>query len=385
MQAGSLQRVDAIEGVRGVLSVIVVAGHVNASLVLWFWGCMEIFFAISGYLIGSIALRYQGCPDFWPTYLARRTLRIWPLYFVVFGFCVVVDLIQAYWAGTSGSPIGAGAVRDLFFLQNTELYAERYPDPPLVGHGYPTMFHHSWSVAMEEQFYLLAPFLAWAIAAGLRRCALSARKLALCIALVLAGCIMIRVAGVSWWLLLGRLDAFLLGTIVACLSNSRGPARLEDKVATTRAAFVVMSAIAAGFMLAYYVPQRYEYRLRSAYEWRHYLGVAIFALFGATLIAACITRSFPRLLAPLEWPAVQYLGKVSYSMYLWHVPLLILFKRCDWYVNGVPRGFHLPVFLAIMVLVSHVSYQLIERPFIERKPRFARGAPRHDDQTVKLA
>lgn len=370
MSEASLRRVHAIEGIRGVLSVIVVAGHVNANLALWFWGCMEVFFAISGYLIGTISLRYRDSPNFWRTYLARRALRIWPLYFVVLSFCVGADLIRAAYFGDSTVGIGLGTLRDVFFLQNTEMYGQRFPEPSLVGGGYPSMFHHSWSVAIEEQFYLFAPWLTWAVVAGVRRLNGSRMRLAAGIAAVLIICVGIRALGISWWVLLGRLDAFVLGVLVACLLERSDRGGLVPQVPMIRRAFLACSVAAAGFALSYYVPDTYVYSLNSQYQWRHYLGVVVFALFGAALVAACVTRSFPRLLAPLGWRALQFLGKISYSTYLWHVPILLILKDLAWYRDEIPMGFHLPALFAIVLLASTISFHLIELPFIRFKPRF---------------
>lgn len=377
MMDSPLNRVSAIEGVRGVLSVIVVVGHVNANLALWFWGCMEIFFAISGFLIGSIALRYRHALGFWCTYLARRALRIWPLYFVVLAFCVGTDLVRGEILSDGSVDIGRGALQDLFFVQNAEMYGQRFPDPQLHGGGYPSMFHHSWSVAIEEQFYLFAPWLAWGLAALLRRIGPSRLRIAGAVLLFLCACVAVRASGISWWILLGRLDAFVLGVLVACLLERREPGLSMATQRLIRRGFVMIAAVTAVFALTYYLPQLYVYSTRSQYEWRHYLGVVVFALFGSALVVVCVTDSLPRLLAPLNWKIFQLLGKIRYSTYLWHVPVLLLVKDLDWYHRGVPMGLHLPVLLILVFAVSVVSFHLIESPPLRHKPRFrlAQGLP----------
>lgn len=367
----SLRRIDSIEGMRGILSVIVVIGHVNANLALWFWGCMEVFFAISGYLIGTIALRYRDSPDFWSVYLLRRALRIWPLYFVVLLSCVGIDVLGFGAEGAGLHTLGSGTIRDLFFVQNTELYFERYPEPKIIGGGYPSTFHHSWSVALEEQFYLVAPWIAWALAALVTRLRMKPLRLAGIVIAFLALCVALRATGVTWWVLLGRMDAFAIGTLAACFMSVQPDVVSPVCLRLIRTGFVVLSTVTAAYMLAYYVPRPYAFSLRSAYEWRHYLGVTLFALFGGMLILSCVTQAFPRLLSPLEWGVFQFLGRLSYSTYLWHVPILVLIRDRAWYARGVPHGFHAIVMLLIVIPFAYLSYRLIEQPPQRHKPRFA--------------
>lgn len=368
--AATAGRIEAIEGLRGVLSIIVVIGHINMNFALWFWGCMEIFFAISGYLIGTIAIRHRAASNFWPTYLARRILRIWPLYFTVLASCVVADILSAGSLGESGLTDGWGTLRSLFFVQNTEYYFTTYPIPRYSGNGYPSMFNHSWSVALEEQFYLLAPVLAWLISTWVERNGFSLRRTVLPLLILLCACVAIRAAGVSWWILLGRLDGFVLGIVLAaCLSR-------DDSVAVFRTSYVakawfaIITSATIVFMLSYYFPDRYVYGDASPYEWRHYAGVTLFSLFGASLVGFCALTVNHNLLAPLRWPSTQYLGRISYSTYLWHVPIILLFNRSRWYVEEIPRGLHGPFLIAVVVVVATASYRVIELPAMNFKPRF---------------
>lgn len=368
-----IEKVEEIEGIRGVLSIIVLIGHVKPVLVLWFWGCMEVFFAISGYLMCRIAIEYRSSPRFWNTYLLRRVYRIWPLYFVVYAFCLTFALVAEPIPGSSPHIVGWGAVREAFFLQNTKLLFHLYAIAHKPEDGYLEMFGPAWSVAMEDHFYLLAPVMAWVLLWLVRR-TYGRRALAAVGLLAFAGiCNTIRAAGISWWVFPGRADAFVLGGLVAAIAahSMRTQADLTKIRWWTARLFVIASILTAVFAAAYYVPKIYEYTQGSWFELRQTAGVTLFAVFGASLTAVCVFKCFPSILAPLRLAPLQFLGTISYSTYLWHMPIIQMLGRMDWYSKLLPHGFHTPAAIAVVIPISYASHQWIEKPPLRFKRAFS--------------
>ena len=373
------RRIDEIEGIRGVLSMVVLLGHINHDWVLWFWGCMEIFFAISGYLIGRIAITNRGRNGFWRSYFIRRVLRIWPLYYTVLATCAVATVIDHVWTGGKLGMTADGILRNIFFLQNTEFLVRPHGPVWDITDKYMRPFIPAWSVCMEEHFYLVAPLIAWAFFAWQQRIR-TAWSIAIpyFAGVILACSILLRLYGISWWVLPGRLDPFLLGVMLAALDvRSLTDPPLRALIERWLPPVFVLAALATlAFAASYYWPARYVYPLSDefGYELRHVLGVSLFAVFGTLLVAVCVFQRFALLRRVLCLQPLQFLGRISYSTYLWHLPLILLLRRFEWYETGLPSGLHAPVTLMIVLPLSYLSFRWIETPAMNLKHRFGPGA-----------
>lgn len=386
----SRTRIPEIEGIRGILSLIVLIGHANyfesdIELVIpWFWGCMEVFFVISGYLITDIALEHGSSSNFRRTFLLRRCLRIWPLYYVVLFACLAATPVAMMVDRTESFDPWPGLAQCLVFLQNLEL-ANTIAGYPPAHSDQPYAFGHSWSVAQEEQFYVLcAIFLPmFAVRAGSVN-----RKLVWIICGITGLSLLLRVLGMHWWLLIARFDGFGFGMLLAVLLRAAGKGLAGtgsgNSINRQAAEYLIHSAFRLGTLaavavsaLSYWIPVAelhhevwgggltIETALASA-------ALFSYSVFGFGLVGVCAIQTGAPRLSALRSVWLQFLGKISYSTYLWHVPVLLFAEAFLRKYVGVPQGFSMLLAIPVVLVVSSCSYALIEHPFLTmgRKLRY---------------
>jgi peptidoglycan/LPS O-acetylase OafA/YrhL len=318
---------------------------------------VELFFSLSGFLIGRILIRLaqEGLDSgsichFW----ARRWLRTLPLYYAV--------LIAVCWG------IGLWDLRSFLFLQNFGFQSR--PQPLIV----------SWSLVLEEYFYFSFPLLMLALARSSPQ-RLGAPRCALLVAGALAaGCALMRI-GLS---LLGyggtdpsfhlnpllRLDCAAYGVIAACVWEARSaPIRSVLALRWVRPALIlaVLSFVLLDATL-------YIGVLRSTLfvQWIHYHEWNLFyvpsrdALLNAAFAAFVLAVAEMRLGFATGFVA-RWLSWLSYSIYLIHVP--ILFFLIPRTMPSVSPGLHLALGVVLTLAGSFLTWLLIETPFLSVRDR----------------
>ena len=362
----------AIDGVRGVAIAVVVA-H-NASFVLettdssllqgarsivWGgWVGVLLFFVLSGFLITGILLESAGSPRYFRTFYVRRTLRIFPLYYVTLAVAMLlVPLVPGTetWAATAHR-------NQVWFWTYLSNWTDAF-DRDIRG------FNHFWSLAVEEQFYLVWPIVVlWLGAKRLR---------ALCIAMVVAGPLIrlaLHLAGAPELAIseftVARMDALAAGALLAVLWRDD-----ESRAAVTQMLprLAIGSAFAAGLV----------FLIRRGFQ-ENDLGVQLFGHTPVILICAWLLvvglRERPGILRrALESRALRELGKYSYAMYVFHWPIHILLSPvASGFVNtGSPvrRLFAYVIYTGVVAAVSlvaaMVSWTVLESPFLRLKDRLA--------------
>lgn len=345
-----LPYLPGLDGVRALAVAAVLAYHAGLSVWGGFLG-VESFFALSGFLITALLLtewRERGqisLGRFW----MRRARRLLPALFLVLigvGVLVAVALPEE----------GAGLQGDMFaalaYVMNWHLIAgqQSYFDP-LVR---PPLLQHLWSLAIEEQFYLLWPIL---FALGMRYL----RRVGLLAALLIGA-----VASMVWMAMLyqpgadpsrvyygtdSRASALLIGSALALVwSPWRAPA-------TGRAAglaFDLVGLVAVGGLLMSYV-RMFEY-----HPLLYRGGFALVSLATAGVIVA-VTHPravlMPRMLG--AWP-LRWIGLRSYGIYLWHWPIFMVTRP---YLDVPLDGWRLHLLRLVAVLVlADLSFRFVELP-----------------------
>jgi len=347
----------SLDGLRGVAVLLVMTAH----------GCpwprsgsagVDVFFTLSGYLITAILLaelQRTGSIRLWAFY-ARRGLRLIPCLwlvtgsFLLFAFAVSPDNL--------GSPRKEAAAA-LTYLMN---WARAFgvADSPYLG--------HTWSLAIEEQFYLLWP----GVVLLLGRSGWSRRSQGLLL-LAAAGAVGAYRAGVTGWYSAGRIyngldthaDGLLYGAALACFCSSLPGGRLPPRWARLTTWLLTPAAVCglAGVVgwLRWTEPPMARYGYAAC-------GVCSLVIIGD--LVAGRSDWLRRLLGarPLVWT-----GKVSYGLYLWHFPIFAALRE------GVPCATWPPVFAAGMALsfaAAAASYYLVERRFLRLKRYFEPGQGR---------
>jgi peptidoglycan/LPS O-acetylase OafA/YrhL len=360
-----------IEGIRGLLSLVVLFGHIAGALLPrgehpfnWYWGSMEVFFCISGFLIGrNFYTSYGGAVS--AAYFVNRALRIWPLYYVAWLLCLLITMY-------SGEALQYGVMSELdggkgiglwipaFFVQNVERHAG-------MSFEYLALFEHSWSVALEEQFYLLAPF---ALLVVTRRT--TSFVITLAITLVVIS-VLARYFGVHFYALAARMDAFALGLLLAVV-HVRAADGDRLSVAIHRASVYRLLLIMGAILLVPYVGGTYGFesplqgRLRILHHtiFNPYsgFGLVAFGLVGLTAVGG-MGRSW----ALFRWPFMQALGKISYSTYLLHLPVILVIVPLALRAVGANYLWLVPAGSTATLLLAFATFHLIEKPFLRRKVR----------------
>lgn len=368
---GHPRHLPALDGIRGVAIVWVVlhnatditmapAGGIWRLLGLLThpgWIGVQLFFALSGFLITGGLLDTQGSHHYFRDFYAKRALRILPLYYgVLLALLVVMPRIVAF----SSSISSAGQASLWLFTVNWT-------------HTAPYGFAHFWSLAVEEQFYLLWPLVVWKLAPRrLLRVCLWVAVGALLLRGVMAG------LGADWWTLYTntacRMDALALGSAGACLlriRDLRAPLQGHANRLLTLALILFLGAI----------PFTHVYdRTRWAGET---FGYSVLALAGAlfvTAVALSAARPPSRIAAFLGSAPLRSLGKYSYAMYVFHGLLHKLVGE-PWliarYGEAVPASAavcYALVLLLVSYLLGFCSYELFERHFLKLKSLFASQA-----------
>lgn len=342
-QAGEL-RSARIESLRAIAALGVLLGHVVLAgrglrldtyldrVVLGGGFGVDLFFALTGYLLfWPFARRFLGggTPVDLGRYARNRALRILPLYYVV----VVVVLLLQEGGGTPGQWAR--------FLTFTESFSHA------------TLLRVDgvvWSLVVELHFYLLLPLLAWGVAkvarGSLGRAA--AAVLALGAASLLFTALLVGFGAPRHEMLAYALPAklffFVPGMLLALL-RLRCPRRLP------RADLWLLGA-AAGWLVVF-----------ADYDWAPLATIPCFLMVGAAVLPL---RAGP-LVRALEWRWLALIGVASYSLYLWHLPVL----------NAL--GGTLPALLLLgtplCLAIAFASYRLVEAPFLRLRRRWE-GPPR---------
>lgn len=341
-----------IQGLRAFAVLAVFADHVLGWPEGGFIG-VDIFFVISGFLITGILLREyssSGSISFTGFY-ARRTRRIIPAALVTIAVTIAASYVifpaskasNIFWDGLA-SALFVGNWR--FAATGTDYFAQGAPSP----------LQNFWSLAVEEQFYFVWPWLMLAVLLiGTRLIRGSARA-----ATFVAGALMaVLVAASFGWAMLEsvasptvayfstitRVWELGVGALLAIFGGLFGRLPMVARIAMSWAGFAVMAM--ALFVITPDMP--------FPAPW------ALMPVLGSVLVIAAGIGQEPKGVFVLTNPAARYFGDMSYSLYLWHWPVIILATAL--YPDG---GVWLLIGATLFgVGISVLSYEVIEKPFNE--------------------
>jgi peptidoglycan/LPS O-acetylase OafA/YrhL len=363
-----MPHLPALDGLRGLAVLAVVVYHYRPSwLPAGFLG-VDLFMVLSGFLITSLLLAEHARAGrvrlgaFW----ARRLRRLVPALLLLL---VALAAYAAWIAGNAqrdelrGDGIAAlGYFSNWRFIATGGTYVQAFGDP--------SPLKHAWSLAIEEQFYALWPLVFVGLVAAFRPApAVMARVvLGLCVvgatASVIAMVVMydpLRDPSRVYYGTDTRAHALLVGAALAALLRARplmepGALRTATKVAATIA--VVPVALAA--------------RQLDFYESGLYRGgFLVFAVAVAVVVLGAPQGGRNPLRSLLEWRPLRALGAVSYGVYLWHWPVLVILDEGRTGLDGVPL---LSLQLAVTAAATALSWFLVEVPVRSGRLRHRRGA-----------
>jgi len=336
----SLRRFAALDGVRAIAVLLVVITHSRGPRPLHYlggWNGVTIFFVLSGFLITTLALREEersGRLSLGSFYV-RRAFRILPLYLLVLSLYIPIVLVLKM--GDAGK-----------FSRALPFYASPLPEIPFLTGGGHVPFEISWSLGIEEKFYVVWPLIAFGLLFYWRRA-----RLPLAVAL----------AAALWWAeLTPHASRFVfpyfhivVGCIIALLLHKqRSYDRLRLLGRSVAVVPLLIAAVALQIWSAFGLPA---------------LIVPVYTLAVAALLVGVIvsTRASTGFLA--RQPLV-YIGTISYALYLTHqlglgISERLVPARAGWYgdISSLAIG------LALAIALCALLHRWVETPMIARGRR----------------
>jgi peptidoglycan/LPS O-acetylase OafA/YrhL len=337
-------RVPALDGVRGLAILLVLMAHILPSLLdNAGWLGVDLFFVLSGYLITTVLVEGKADPDRARTFYTRRALRIFPLYYGTLLLVLVLPPIFHIPLLSDAPDTWSTTSHELTwfwpYLCNWSI--------GLFRPTHPSMLTHFWSLAVEEQFYLVWPWIIWRCeqrtARGVAWGAIVI-AVALRVTLVLIHTPMLTI----YCLTPCRMDALAIGALVALTPR-----------ATVGRAFAPPAAIAAVILTV--IALRFH-SLRPTNQWVASVGFTCGDILAGLLVIVAVRYS-P---AVLTNPVLRWFGTYSYGLYVLHPFAIRSLDLTVW--DSGDRSFGIMAF-GLSCVVAWISYNAYELPFLRRKNR----------------
>jgi peptidoglycan/LPS O-acetylase OafA/YrhL len=331
-----------IDGLRAVAVIAVILFHYDifpAYVRGGFIG-VDVFFVISGYLITGII--FHGINDGTYTvveFYNRRIRRIFPALFAVFAFCIVAAFFLYF--PSEAIATGRSIVSSTLFFSNILFYLRSgYFDPdsetdPLL---------HTWSLSVEEQFYLAFPIVVFLIRKFQLRTRIGVLAALLLASLVYSAYMVRTDMSAAFFLPQFRGWELLIGSMLAL----KAVPPIEQRLGCEIVGLAGLAVLSASMFLI---------TRESSFPGFAALGPCVGT--AAIIYSGGGPRTYVSQLLS-TWP-FRSIGLISYSLYLWHWPLIVFFQ-----VFHKPNQYEKAALVAASMILAIISWRLIERPFRER-------------------
>jgi len=332
---------EDIDGLRAISVLAVVFNHAGIGLFSGGYVGVDIFFVISGYLITSIIMREIDANDFSIVrFYERRIRRILPALFSMVAFTVAVCTL--IYDAEKFREFGKSVIATTLFASNINFWRESgYFDAP--SQLKPLL--HTWSLAVEEQFYIFFPLLMYFL---FRYVGKFAHAILISIALISFGFSIYTVSkdpSAAFYLAHIRAWELIIGAILALRLISEDISKKHGNI-------LGMLGLAMIFLAIFQYSENTKFP--GLFALLPVLGAA-FIIFSGLEDGR---KSFTGRL--LSLPPLAFVGKISYSLYLWHWPLIIFSK---YYAIRPLTTYELSSILAATIFISTLSWRFIETPF----------------------
>ncbi len=323
-----MSRITHIDGLRAVAVLAVLAFHVGLSAFAGGFVGVDVFYVISGYLITGMILRDLDRGKFgFVRFYSRRAVRLLPALFVTVALCF--PLAALLYTPSDMQAFASSAIAAVFAYSNILFWSQAgYFDAEAITK--PLL--HTWSLSVEWQIYAVWPLLLWAVVKLNRKLALPVIVLATAISLALVWRYRAEPDTVFYWMPF-RIFQFGIGAIILWLPS---PGRLVEPLLAAGLALIAYSVFGPA--------------------------IGVWPALGAALAIYAGSARF--LGAVLSNPVSAYIGRISYSVYLVHWPMIVFWR---YYVDRALTHPEMAIFGALSIALSAALYHAIEKPFHERR------------------
>jgi peptidoglycan/LPS O-acetylase OafA/YrhL len=310
----------AIDGLRAISFIIVFLYHCDLQFMRIGWAGVIVFFVISGFLITNILLNQPKKEGYFIKFFTKRVIRIAPASIIVLCVCSFVFYVNH-------NKIPNDWIYYLFNIQN---FLWLFSKTTLDLNGY---LGHTWTLAIEEQFYLLWPFIIFYM---------PRKKIGwLCLSVVIASLVYRGVASQIFHntlavtvMLISHADSLALGCLLAYIINEHS----ESKTVNLLLKFSLPAGFLGIILILLYLSITYGISLKDSYyllnDPNKYLingftsQIFFFvALFSLGLVHSIITNPASFISKLLESKILVHFGLISYGMYIYHWPILVFIKQ----------------------------------------------------------
>ncbi|MGA9584280.1 MAG: acyltransferase [Terracidiphilus sp.] len=326
------------------------------------WGGVDLFFALSGFLITGILLKTRSRQNYFRSFYARRILRIFPIYY----FVLTATLIGSHYSlklAHQLPPTWSWKLAYFLYLQN---WPQFWNGQKVMG----GIWGVYWSLAVEEQFYFVWPLLVYLLSP---KVIVRVSVIAVVLALPLRIMMSARYFGGDFGLAQitsSRIDGLLLGALCALyMHRNKRPVPMK----------FIITALCLGTMIMGFIAVFHHSELVGTSSWILTVGITGFALLSGAVVAVS-QHHIPFMQRILTYPLLRTMGKYSYGIYVYHllvfIPCSVLISRHARILLGLSFPARLLLFLletVIVFIIAKVSFDYFESPFLRLKKFFAPG------------
>ena len=346
MQVSKVSYRPDIDGLRALAVLAVVIFHFNKQWLPGGFVGVDIFFVISGYLITGIIFKQAAKGEFsFVDFYIRRARRILPAAFLLIFVTVIFGL--AFMVPMDAKDLASSAVASIFSVSN--VYFWKYLDVSYFAASSDMVpLLHMWSLGVEEQFYLVWPALLVGLyKVGGRKTLVFAAMLVSLASVLYGESKLVSDPKFSYYMLPSRAGELLIGAL-AFFASECWKSRISKNVAQ----IIALAGMAAvGYSIAFISESGGFPGIISLLPVVGVASVIFSGAVGKNVVSSC-----------LSFRPLVFIGLVSFSLYLWHWPILAYYR----YAYGQPTGYGYWICGALLLATTLISYYVVEVPF--RRP-----------------